>query len=309
MKPEFELDRREIRTAFERAADTYDKAAVLQREIADRLVERLDYVRLKPSRVLDAGCGTGYSLPALASRYRNAAIVGLDMAAGMLRRAQRCGGWLSRLGSRRQYVAGDFGQLPLADASMDLVFSSLALQWCRPEAVFAECRRVLRPGGLLLFTTFGPDTLRELRQSWSAVDGGAHVHGFVDMHDLGDLLVRAGFAEPVLDVEHLTLTYATVRDVLLDLKHLGAHNALVARHRGLTGKHRFVGFSKAYEQMRLKGRLPATYEVVYGQAWAPSVPGNRPATGRAVAIPISTRIRKPDSWLPRWVGGLGETGR
>ncbi len=295
MIPMNELDRHEIRLAFERASDTYDLAAVLQREIADRLLERLDFIRLAPARVLDAGCGTGYSLPSLSRRYRKASIIGMDMATGMLRQARRRGGWLSRLGSRRQYLAGDFGQLPLADASVDLVFSSLALQWCRPEAVFAECRRVLRPGGLLIFSTFGPDTLQELRQAWSAVDGGAHVHGFIDMHDLGDQLVHAGFAEPVLDVERVTLTYETVRALLLDLKHLGAHNALASRHRGLTGKHRFTAFTAAYEQWRRNGRLPATYEVVFGQAWVPAGPLNRQQADGGVGIPISSILRRPNS--------------
>lgn len=295
MNPFNDLDRREIRAAFERASDTYDVAAVLQREIADRLLERLDFIRLVPARVLDAGCGTGYSLPSLSGRYRQATVIGMDMAAGMLRQARRRGGWLSRLGSRRQYLAGDFGQLPFADASLDLVFSSLALQWCRPEVVFAECRRVLRPGGLLIFSTFGPDTLKELRQAWSAVDGGAHVHGFIDMHDLGDHLVHAGFAEPVLDVERLTLTYETVRALLLDLKHLGAHNAMAARHRGLTGKRRFSAFHAAYEQWRRDGRLPATYEVVYGQAWVPAGPPNRHQADGGVGIPVSSIHRRSNS--------------
>ncbi len=295
MNPQGDLDRKEIRAAFERASDTYDVAAVLQREISDRLLERLDFIRLAPARVLDAGCGTGYSLAPLARRYRSASIIGLDMATGMLRQARRRGGWWSRLGSRRQYLAGDFGQLPFADASVDLVFSSLALQWCRPEAVFAECRRVLRPGGLLIFSTFGPDTLKELRQAWSAVDGGAHVHGFIDMHDLGDQLVHAGFAEPVLDVERLTLTYENARDLLLDLKHLGAHNALATRHRGLTGKRRFSAFTAAYEQWRRDGRLPATYEVVYGQAWIPLGPRNQQYPGGGVGVPLSSIPRRPNS--------------
>ncbi|MEK6550362.1 MAG: malonyl-ACP O-methyltransferase BioC [Pseudomonadota bacterium] len=295
MIPEFALDPRQVRSAFERAAATYDEAAVLQREIAGRLLERLDYVRLSPARVLDAGCGTGYLLPPLSRRFRRADIVGLDVAAAMLRYARRRGGWLARLGNRRRYVAGDFAQLPFADASVDLVISSLALQWCRPDSVFAECRRVLRPGGLLLFSTFGPDTLQELRQAWSQVDDSAHVHGFADMHDLGDLLVHAGFAEPVLDVERLTLTYPSVRAALLDLKRIGAHNAMSGRRRGLTGKHRFAAFTANYEAMRREGRLPATYEVVYGQAWVPEQPSSRPRADGGVGIPLSAIVRRPNS--------------
>jgi malonyl-CoA O-methyltransferase len=290
-----DLDRREIRAAFERASRTYDAAAILQREIADRLNERLEYIRLSPARVLDAGCGTGYSLPVLARRYRAANIIGMDLSPGMLRQARRRGGWWSRLGSRRQYLAGDLGQLPFAPASLDLVFSSLALQWCRPESVFAECRRVLRPGGLLIFSTFGPDTLKELRQAWASVDGGAHVHPFIDMHDLGDALVHAGFAEPVLDVERLTLTYESVRDLLLDLKHLGAHNAMTGRRRGLTGKRRFADFTAAYEAWRRDGRLPATYEVVFGQAWVPEKPPSRPRADGRVGVPLSAVGRRRNS--------------
>ena len=269
------LDKKAIRTAFSRAVPYYDAAAVLQREVADRLLARLDYMRIAPQRVLDLGCGTGYATGQLKQRYRKAQIAGLDLAHAMTQAAQRRSVAHLPLGlahflNRPRFVAADAEGLPFVDDSFDLIFSSLALQWCDPDAVFRECRRVLRPGGLFLFTSFGPDTLKELRLAWRAVDPGLHVHEFIDMHDLGDALVRAHFADPVMDVESLTLTYADVPAVLRDLKAIGAHNAAATRRTTLTGKGQFARFVQAYETFRnSEGRLPASYETVFGHAWAP----------------------------------------
>lgn len=263
--PAFPLDKRRLPRQFARAAATYDAAAVLQRQIGDNLLERLDVVRLAPEVVLDAGCGTGYCTRALARRYRRALVIGLDIADAMVRRARRASGWFGP----RRYVCGDVEALPFAPQSVDLVVSNLTLQWCEPEAVFAEFVRVLRPGGLLMFTSFGPDTLRELRAAWRAADNGVHVHPFLDMHDVGDALVRAGFADPVMDVENFTLTFPDVHGLLRDLKHIGAHNAARGRAAGLTGKNRFARFVAAYQAMAQDGRIPATFEAVYGHAWAP----------------------------------------
>jgi len=229
-----QLDRRVVRATFARAAASYDAAAVLQREIADRLMERLEYIRITPARILDLGCGTGYVTHLLAKRYRHAQLLGLDLALAMAHAARRRNTprWPFALGQqlgRCRFVIADAELLPLADHSMDLIVSSLTLQWCDPDRVFRECRRVLKPGGLFLFTTFGPDTLKELRTAWRAVDNRVHVHDFIDMHDLGDALVRARFADPVMDVEHLTLTYPEVNNLLRELKAIGAHNAAAAR--------------------------------------------------------------------------------
>lgn len=271
------LDRRAVRSAFARAAAHYDAAAVLQREIAGRLMTRLEYIRLEPVRALDLGCGTGYVLHQLTRRYKHTQWTGLDLAFSMAQAAQARSTpslpfGMGRAFRRNRFVNADAEALPFANESFDLVVSNLALQWCNPDRVFAECRRVLRPGGLLIFTTFGPDTLKELRAAWRATDSAVHVHDFPDMHDLGDALVRARLADPVMDIDRLTLTYADVSGLLRDLKAIGANNAAANRHTGLTGKQRYARFREAYENFRgADGRLPASYEVVHGHAWKPDV--------------------------------------
>jgi malonyl-CoA O-methyltransferase len=182
-------------------------------------------------------------------------------------------------------VCADAQVLPLKDVSVDLIVSNLMLQWCDPDAVFAEFRRVLRPQGLLSFSALGPDTLRELRSAWQQVDAHSHVHQFIDMHDLGDALVRNGFAAPVLDVERITLQYLDVRKVAADLKATGAHNSTAARARGLTTPRKFAAMQAAYEQFRQDGRLPATYEVVFAHAWVPAQSARRgPAEPTSVSL-------------------------
>ena len=283
------IERGEVRRAFDRAAATYDAAAELQRRVRDELLSRLDYVKLEPAAVLDLGAGTGHAALALKRRYPASTVLAVDLAESMLREARR----RQTLFRRFQRVCADAAALPLRSASVELVFSSLMLQWCDvPDGVFAECRRVLRPGGLLSFTTFGPDTLVELRRAWAAADDGVHVSRFLDMHDVGDALVRAGFAEPVMDVDRVTLTYAEVRDLMRDLKAIGAHNAASGRRRGLTGRSTFARVVDAYERERRDGRLPATYEVVYGHAWAPAVDGRRADSSGEVRVPIHSIGRR-----------------
>jgi len=278
------LDKREARRAFARAARRYDEVAVLQREIGQRMLERLELVRLTPEVILDVGSGTGVATTALSKRYRKARVIALDFALPMLHETRRRGAWLRK----PRCICADAEHLPLADMSVDLIYSNATLQWCNDlEHTFREFLRVLRPGGLLMFTTFGPDTLKELRASWSAADAHAHVSPFLDMHDIGDALVTTHWAEPVIDVERITLTYQDVRTLMRDLKVLGAHNVVSQRHRGLTGKGRLRRMQQAYESFRENGRLPASYEVVYGHAWAP----DQRQIGDAVGIPVS-QIRR-----------------
>ena len=267
----FVIDKQLARMAFEKSAMAYDEAAVLQREVADRMLERLDYVKYQPSNILDVGAGTGYCSHHLGQRYAAANIYVVDFAFNMLQQARANAGWWQRFRHRYDFVVGDAEQLPLADGSVDLLISSLAIQWCNDlDQAFSEFRRVLTPGGLLMFTTFGPDTLKELRASWAAVDKEIHVNQFFDMHDVGDALIRHGFAEPVMDTEYITMTYRDAMTLMKDLKQIGAHNVTQGRSRHLTGKSQLKKMLQAYEQFRKDDVLPASYEVIYGHAWAPS---------------------------------------
>jgi malonyl-CoA O-methyltransferase len=254
-----------VRRAFDRAAQSYDDAAVLQAEVGDRLIERLALVREPPRRILDVGAGTGRTTTALMRAYRKARVTALDIAPGMLARARGRGPWWRGL----RCIAGDAVRLPVADDSFDAIFSNLTLQWVSDlDAVFREFQRVLRPGGVLMFSSFGPDTLTELRQAWAAADDASHVHRFIDMHDVGDAMARAKLADPVMDMEYFTLTYDTPRSLMRDLKAIGAQNATAGRARGLTGRERVRAMERAYEAHRdAEGRLPATWEVIYGHAW------------------------------------------
>jgi len=265
------LDKRLLRRSFERAAAGYDAAAVLQQEVCRRMLSRLDYIRLRPALILDAGSGTGNVVAALRARYPQAALCVLDIALAMVRRARARVAWWQRLLGRDVLpVCGDIEQLPLRSATVDLVWSNLALQWVnQPQRAFAEMRRVLAPGGLLMFSTFGPDTLKELRAAYQGADRYTHVHAFIDMHDIGDLLVHTGFAEPVMDMETITLTYADVRALMRDLKAIGAHNVTAGRNPSLSARATLAAAERNYETLRRDGRLPATFEVVYGHAWVP----------------------------------------
>jgi malonyl-CoA O-methyltransferase len=275
-----EVDPRAVRRAFGRAVATYDEAAVLQREIGARMATRLDYVKVAPKLVLDAGCGTGEAVGELAARYPAARVVALDLALQMVfaarDRARRGRSLLRRLlpaaMSRAQrapwFVCGDVNSLPLPGVAFDIVWSNLLLQWVNdlPRA-FAEFRRVLKVGGLITFTTFGPDTLREVRSAFARADGHTHTNRFIDMHDIGDMLVQAGFADPVLDMEQITVTFENADALLRELKHLGATNATRGRPHGLMGRRRWQRMLAALEATRRDGRIPATFEVVYGHAW------------------------------------------
>jgi malonyl-CoA O-methyltransferase len=271
--------KRAIRRSFERAATTYDEAAFLQQEVARRLDDHLEGVKVDPGLILDAGCGTGFAFDLLKARFPRARVIGLDIAHAMLCQARarhgNTGGWrkwLAPLAARHTPFAplcADMDQLPLRANSIDMAWSSLALQWVDDlEATFRGVHRVMKPGGLFLFASFGPDTLKELRAASSGVDGHHHVNHFVDMHDVGDALVHAGFSHPVMEMEHLTLTYDELVGLMRDLKAIGAHTVKQDARNGLMGKAAWRRLTENYERFRQDGRLPATYEVVYGHAWA-----------------------------------------
>jgi len=265
----YAIDRRAMRRAFSAASHDYDQFAVLQAEVRGRLLERLQLIQIEPKVILDLGSGTGQASSALHERYPDAQIIAMDAAFGMLQQSSSLqGGFFGLRRKRFECVCADAFKLPFKDACIDMVVSNLMLQWCDPpDEVFAEVRRVLKPQGVFTFSSFGPDTLKELRSAWLAVDDHVHVNRFIDMHDVGDALMRAGLAEPVLDVEHLTLTYQDAMTLMRELKAIGAHNVAVGRRNGLTGRTALKAMLAAYETYRRDGVLPATYEVVYGHAW------------------------------------------
>ncbi|HPM25465.1 MAG TPA: malonyl-ACP O-methyltransferase BioC [Phycisphaerae bacterium] len=300
------MERHRIGRRFSAASHSYDGAARLQRVVRNELLERLPNFKVAPRCVLDLGAGTGHATLELKRRYRDALVVGVDLAPGMLREAGQRLGWrerwlggrlAGRRGARFERVAGDAYRLPLADHSIDLVFSSLMLQWCDDlDAAFAEIRRVLQPGGLLLFSSFGPATLQELRAAWAAVDDAPHVNRFLDMHDVGNALMQAGLEQPVLDTDTHELQYDTPLELMRDLQRIGANNVAAGRRRGLTGRHALAAMSAKYETLRRDGALPATYEVVYGVAWAAAGPSPSPSGVRNDAnehvVPLSALSRR-----------------
>jgi malonyl-CoA O-methyltransferase len=302
------LDVPRVARAFARAASTYDAAARLQAAVREELLSRLDHFGLEPRVVIDAGCGTGAATLALAERYRDAVTVGVDIALPMLLRAgERLPPRTWRVRFRPSVptfgrLCADAHRLPLADGCAQLVFSSLMLQWSPdPDACLRELRRVLAPGGLLCLATFGPATLQELRRSWEEADRASgvvheHVSAFADMHDLGSALTRAGFAEPVLDVDTHATTYPDLRSLMRELQAIGARNATDGRPRALTGRARLQRLERAYERWRLAdGSLPATWEVIHVAAFAAAAVGPRsdgPPRPDEVAVPLSRLGRR-----------------
>ena len=253
-----------VRRNFEGIADRLGQHDQLYQEVRGRLLERLEPVVIAPTVILDLGCGTGGTSGLLRQKYPDSQVIGLDLAAQLVRQAGRGRWW-----RRNPVCQGDFHQLPLASESIDLVVANLSLHWAEqlPQVV-AEARRVLRSDGLVLFSCFGPETLRELREAWYRADPDyVHVMAFPDMHDLGDAFVQAGFAGPVLDAEYFCLTYSGQQQLTDELRGLGMSNACVGRRKGLTGKQRWQQMSEVYARQKSEGRLPATFEVVYGHAW------------------------------------------
>lgn len=275
---EMESATRMLQRAFDAAAPDYDSVAAVQAEIRERMLERLALLRIEPGTVLDLGSGTGGGAAALGRRYRRARVLAADLSPRMLQRVPRALPWRPRIAR----VAADARYLPLATDSVDMVFSNLMLQWVPdPEPVFRECVRVLTSRAVLMFSSLGPASLGELRRAWDGADHASHVNPFLDMHDIGDALVRAGFAEPVLDVETLTVTYPDLDRMLRELRLGGSVNLARGRRRGLTGRGRLEAMRRAYESQRRDDRLPVTLEIVYGHAWRPA---RLPAAGPRVSV-------------------------
>ena len=257
-----------IRKAFDKAAPRYDEYAVLQRAVADHLLDTLSLFTISPDTMVDLGAGTGYCAPYLAKRFPKSKLMLCDISYRMLKEAKKKP---ERWFKPRSYICADINRLPFADASVDLLFSSLSFQWCSNlDLLFEECNRVLSPDGLLVFSSLGPDTLKELRGAFSSQGSATFVHDFIDMHDVGDALIRAGFSAPVLETERLVMTYPTMKAVMQDLRGIGAVNQSTNRRRGLSTRKLFDAAESAYETHRHNGELPATYEVVYAHAFSPN---------------------------------------
>jgi len=248
-----------VRSTFNKASKSYNDVAFLQKEIANRLLQKLNPLKLIPESILDLGSGTGIFTNLVSSKYSNAKTISLDFALNSI-----------TLSNADFKVCANANHLPFKTSSIDFVCSNLMLQWIQdPSLVFKEVNRVLKPDSLFFFSSFGPDTLNELKSSWAVVDSGNHVNNFIDMHDLGDQLTGCGFQSPIMEMEKITLTYSEVEDLMLDLKSLGA-NKVFSQSKGLVGKNKFINMKNMYESYRTDGKIPATYEVIYGHAWTAS---------------------------------------
>lgn len=254
----------DLRRRFDRAAASFDAADFVHRTVCDGLLARLEPMQVEARLVIDLGSATGAALPTLAARFRGSRVVAVDQSAAMLGRLQR---------RRRRFrpfpaVRADACRLPFADRSVDVIFANLLLPWIDdPARFFGEAARVLRDGGLLAFSTLGPDSLLGLRRAWQAVDAGPHVHRFLDMHDIGDAAVRSGLRDPVLDVDRLTVTYGSPADLFRDLTAAGARNSLEGRRRSLTGTRPFAAMTSALEAARSGGLIGIDLELVFGHCW------------------------------------------
>ncbi len=258
------FNKQQIAKTFNKIAANYDQAAMLPQEIAHRLVERLDYIKLQPHLIVELGAGTGFCAQLIQQRYPNAKIIAIDISHNMLRYTNE------KSIANTHTICADAYHLPLKDNSVDLIISNMMLPWCEElVSLFRECHRVLSPDKLLLFATVGPDTLNELRISWSAIDHFPHVNSFVDMHDIGDALLHAELLDPVMDVEHIQLMYPHIKLLLKDLKMLGSRNLHPNKRRSLLSKMSFTQLQAEYKKYQLESNeYPATCEIVYGHAWS-----------------------------------------
>jgi len=285
------FDRQRVASAFGRAAVDYEQHAWLQREVRARLYERLEHFSLQPQVIVDVGCGSGHGSAELKRRHPRASVIGLDLAAGMCRQTRKQSRWRRPL----QAVQADAMRLPLAAASVDLLVSNLTLQWLDDLPAFLQTvRRVLKPGGLLLFSTFGPDTLQELRLAWASVGEQARVSEFIDQHVIGDWLVAAGFRDPVMDCDRITASYPDVSSLMHELKSIGAGNARSDRPRQFTSRSKLLAMQQAYRERFSQGsNIQASWEVVYATAIGPQ-PGQpiRTGTGEQASFPVDKIMRR-----------------
>lgn len=269
---------RAVRRVFDRAAATFASASVVHDEARERLLGRLDWMRLDPAVVADVGAGLGGGARGLAARYPQARVLMIDSSTAMLRAAASAGGGAA--------VAADAERLPVNNGALDLIFANMLLPWSRPDRVFGEAARTLTGGGPMLFATLGPDTLEQLRRAWAAVDDSVHVHAFFDMHDLGDLAVAAGLSEPVVDVDRLELSYRDVDSMIRDLRASGAVNVAAGRRRGLTGRRRWSAFERHLTSGRRRERFSVTIELILGHAWGTGRPRSRSIGPGEAAVPV-----------------------
>jgi len=257
-------DPRTFRAAFDRIAEDYDDHAALEREVCSRLLERTSFNRVAPERILDLGCGTGFGSRELKQLFRKALVVGLDSSAAMLSRLQRRSGLLKPL----KAVCGDISALPMATRSADMVFANLSSFWSpEPMAMFAGFRRVLRPNGMLLFSTFGPETMRELKGAGTGIAEGVELPEFPDLMEMGNALVSAGFREPVMDMEIITLSYPDPGAMLKELEATGT-SLLIRGWDRLTRAE--AELTRAYAPFSRDGRYPLSFEIIYGTAFGPA---------------------------------------
>lgn len=275
------------RRSFDRASASFESADFIHSEARRRLLQRLQLARIAPRVVVDLGAATCKGAESLARRFAEARILAVDTSLPMLNRGR------ARWESRKQVfpLAADAQRLPLPSASIDLMFANLLLPWCSTEHVLSEAARVLADGGRLMFSTFGPDTLREVREAWRGLDDRLHVHGFFDMHDVGDLVVRAGLSEPVMDVDRLNVTYAGLHSLIEDLRACGAVNVAVGRRSTLTGPKRWQGFVNALESQQRGDRISVTVELVFGEAWGTGGSGREGSADGEVRFPVDRLTR------------------
>lgn len=278
-----------IRRAFEKAAPSYRQAAYFQKEVGNRLFDRLDYLKINPKVIVDLGCGSADFPQKLRRYYKKSIVMAVDFSINSLAMARKKWTW----SSQPKYVCSQVASLPLASQSVDLIFSNQLLHWAPSlDGLFSEINRVLKPNGVFLFTTLGPDTFRELRQSWAQIDPFQHTMDFLDMHDVGDKLLQNGLSAPVIDMEHLTVKYPNVRALCQELKAQGVANVHQQRRRSLVTPAIWRRFEQAYTDLYLtsEAKYPLTYEVIYGQAWGKNIVKNLKAQETTFPVKSLGRI-------------------